>query len=311
LGFDGAIGTFVVAGQIKMSSSAATININLCGVTAENNGGNVNATTSWQDFMFIYNNVSDYNTPANLNGFLNVENRTNSVQTTNYCFIKNLRIYKGNVDGGFTISESDAANYGNGLTINTDDYTLDYSALDKTSSTISAIGSSYYDYIHKDGITIEDNSVYTLSFYAKSASGTPKMESYFYGSTGIITDLGYSEDIYEGGHIKHLSSGSDGYSYNYLSTTWKKYTIHWYVRLPSGANTTKNVLVCRLKEDATVYLSNIRFEKGFITDDTSTVSSLIKQTADNIELKVKNTGINIDDGTITLDANKTVVKGKL
>ena len=137
------------------------------------------------------------------------------------------------------------------------------------------------------------------------------MESYFYGSSEIITDLGYSEDIYEDGHIKHLSSGSDGYSYNYLSTTWKKYTIHWYVNLPAGVTTTKNVLVCRLKEDATVYLSDIRFEKGFITDDTSTASSLIKQTADNIELKVKNTGINIDDGTITLDANKTVVKGKL
>ena len=321
LGFDGATGTFVVAGQIKMKSSAATININLCDVTAENNGGNVSATTSWQDFMFVYNNVSSYNTPDNYNGFLDVENLTNSVKTTNYCFIKNLRIYKGNVDGGFTISESDAANYGNGLTINTDDYALDYSALDtstylgmpvyKTSSTISAIGSSYYDYIHKDGITIEDNSVYTLSFYAKSASGTPKMESYFYGSSEIITDLGYSEDIYEDGHIKHLSSGSDGYSYNQLSTTWKKYTIHWYVRLPSGGTTTKNVIVCRLKENATVYLSDIRFEKGFITDDTSTASSLIKQTADNIELKVKNTGINIDDGTITLDADKTVVKGKL
>lgn len=39
--------------------------------------------------------------------------------------------------------------------------------------------------------------------------------------------------------------------------------------------------------------------------------SLIKQTVDNIELKVKNTGINIEDGTITLNADKTNVNGNL
>lgn len=39
--------------------------------------------------------------------------------------------------------------------------------------------------------------------------------------------------------------------------------------------------------------------------------SLIKQTVDNIELKVKNTGINIEDGTITLNAYKTNVNGNL
>ena len=57
-----------------------------------------------------------------------------------------------------------------------------------------------------------------------------------------------------------------------------------------------------------------QLESSDFNDFDTTMSeaySRIRQTANEIELKVKDTGIDIENGTITLDANKTIVNGDL
>jgi hypothetical protein len=111
----------------------------------------------------------------------------------------------------------------------------------------------------------------------------------------------------------------DGLTKTTISTDWKHYFVYWHTKLDTSATNylVKNILPICLdystnsnNTTAVVEFYGVKFAEGYVAEDNY-YESLIKQTASDIELKVKNTGINIDDGTITLDATKTTVKGNL
>lgn len=65
----------------------------------------------------------------------------------------------------------------------------------------------------------------------------------------------------------------------------------------------------RIQSTVTSHTTSIDTLNGDMANKAST--SQLTQTAENIEAKVNATGVNITNGTITLDADKTIVKGKL
>lgn len=64
-----------------------------------------------------------------------------------------------------------------------------------------------------------------------------------------------------------------------------------------------------------LWIAGAKIYKGYLSRSqviqTFNSGSMIRQTADDIELKVKNTGINIEDGTITLTADNTIISDDL
>ena len=72
--------------------------------------------------------------------------------------------------------------------------------------------------------------------------------------------------------------------------------------------------IARLVIDSSSISSTVSKHTTYINDVSTRVvdvSSLISQTADNIRLQVMSTGIDLDTSTITLDSDKTIIKGNL
>jgi hypothetical protein len=311
LGFNGTQGvgeTYIVECQIKMQTTARTLNINLCDVTARNGKSIFNATTDWKDFIGIFDNVNDFNYVGNYNGFLDIENDTESL--TNWAFIKNLKITKSTIKTDFCIADEDHVVdkaslisdwITNSLEIETDKIN-NYTVYKTTSNPTTSVNN--INYCYKNDYTIKNNQTYTLSFWAK-ADKEAVISSFFYPSMEVPNIPNFCP--------------MDGYTLSTVTTSWKHYFIYWHTNLDTSANNylVKNILpICMNystnsnNASAVVEFYGVKFAEGYVAEDNY-YESLIKQTASDIELKVKNTGINIDDGTITLDATKTTVKGNL
>lgn len=132
---------------------------------------------------------------------------------------------------------------------------------------------------------------YTIAFMAKS-DGQVNITSVFGG--GDSTNRTYSTTVLDNwllyvGHCYLNSSGVKTLTIGRVTDSWASATKLWI----AGAKIYKG------------YLSRSELIKNFNS------GSMIRQTADDIELKVKNTGINIEDGTITLNANNTIVSDDL
>lgn len=161
----------------------------------------------------------------------------------------------------------------------------------------------YYDLISTD-VVLEPNKTYTLSFYAK---GKGHILSYLYPNA--VIGWMQSDNTIRVDNNNANSSG-DGNTATLLTNDWKHYTISWTTA--KDINGSKKLLIARLTAPTKeLYLAAPKLEIGGNATRLDITKSIIKQTADDIMLKVKNTGINIEDGTITLKADKTTINGNL
>ncbi len=161
-------------------------------------------------------------------------------------------------------------------------------------------------------IALELYQTYTLSFYAK---GSGNLTSYLYPQAvmGWIQDDGTLMVDQE----SHTSS-TDGRSSIELTSEWKRYVITWTVYCNDGLD--KELLIGRIRQNNDAYIAAVKFEKGGYATAyqryTDKSFSKITQTVGNIKAEVydelnKSTGIDISSGSITLNADKTTIKGNL
>lgn len=296
------------------------VNFNLCDVNAKE--GIQMLTTTIQHYELHYTLIdNEYIYPdknSGYNGFFDCERV--DANTNGIIYVSNLKIEKGALSTKFSIAPEDVENFNNGNLVSPTEWALN--KLTKTDEKVEGydvyvnsgnptVSSPTIDYIYLNGVDIEDETPYTLSFWAKSDTEGAVITSQFYGNGGIINgDWG--------------SVAGDGKTNTTLSTTWNKYYIHWYTCLSSVDSTsnTKYVLPLIISYDennsvngsAKFYIAGVKFEKGFVNDKSelpNSISSLIKQTADNIQLKVQNTGIDIQNNVIALSSKNTVITGDL
>lgn len=174
-------------------------------------------------------------------------------------------------------------------------------------------GSEYKDMVEWENIKIEPGTYYTLSFWAK---GSGSVASFFYHpGGGCMASVSNKEG--------NTGDGSDGYITTRLSSTAKRYWVTWKTK--NSVEGSERLLPIRVSTGSSAYLWGCKLERGNTATDWSpapedndfdyATSSQLTMTANNIELSVKNdlnnTGINIDNNTITLNANKTTINGDL
>lgn len=318
LGFNGENGEFIVTCEMRMQTSGASITVDLCDRNAEYGAGSFGLGTTWVKKVFQFKNVSNYNTPGNFNGFIDF---TGGFTNTNRLYVRKLCITKGTVAQEFITSVLDTQNHNsdnitNLVFSNISTTSKAYKGYDVYSPTVyNTSGTDTTDYIYQNNMTLKTNTVYTLSFWASSQQSNVVIASYLYGNGGCV-DGTILPDINSITRVGEMTSGNntDGATYSYLGSAYKHYIIHWY-----NKNTGKrNLLVMRTSHDwwkgseqPNIKITGIEFREGYWVEDELNTQSMIRQTASEIELKVNNTGINIEDGSITLNANNTTVIGNL
>ena len=117
---------------------------------------------------------------------------------------------------------------------------------------------------------------------------------------------------------RSATSSTDGHTTINLTSEWTKYIITWTAYWTGDS--IKNLIVARLSPNTDAYIACIKLEKGgratVYQRYTDNSISKIVQTAGNIKAEVydelnKSTGIDIKSGSITLNADKTTIKGNL
>lgn len=317
LGFNGESGEFIVTCEMRMQTSGASITVDLCDRNAEYGAGSFGLGTTWVKKVFQFKNVNNYNTPGSYNGFIDF---TGGFNNTNRLYVRKLCITKGNIAQEFITSSLDIQNHNsdniaNLVFSNISTTSKAYKGYDVYSPTVyNTSGTDTTDYIFQNNMTLKTNTVYTLSFWACSQSNVV-IASYLYGNDGCV-DGTILPDINSITRPGEMTSGnnSDGVTYSYLGAAYKHYIIHWYNKNAGQ----RNLLVMRTghewwkgSEQPNIKITGIEFREGYWVEDELNTQSMIRQTASEIELKVNNTGINIEDGTITLNANNTTVIGNL
>ena len=135
-----------------------------------------------------------------------------------------------------------------------------------TGSTVTTIdfpvssSSTFKDYSFVTVTECNDN-YYTLSFEAKvSATGHPKLESFFYNPNTTVSSTP-SQGSGSTGHDGEANQGQ-------LTTEQKKYSVTWH---QTAANKVKSVIVARVWNHAstkfTLSLRNVKFESGTKSTD--------------------------------------------
>ncbi|MBO5601154.1 MAG: hypothetical protein J5957_00915 [Prevotella sp.] len=172
--------------------------------------------------------------------------------------------------------------------------------------------------------------VYTISFWAKSAIDGLKIHAGLYGyvtASGSGTTTDYNTHNSAARYTEKATGGiyanADGECIHTLTTSWKRYYSRFYIQ--TGVTCVpiiqcNNGLPLGSEDSVYLYIADVRFEEGYIADESDPMSisgartrseSKFNLTADKIELKLNNTGIDIENNLITLDANKTIVNGEL
>lgn len=321
LGFDGVGGDFVVSCQMKMQTTAKTINVNLCDTTAEDEASAAAVTTDWQNFTFYFKDVTRYiggtsETTTSYNGFIDFEGAT----STNRVYVRHLMINRGNVAIAWGVSSKDIEAYKDEenlvtqWTLNKVNVTADkYKGYEGYVTNENPTSSTTIQYISKASVALEKNTPYTLIFYART-DGDMLLSSYF-ALSGTVVDgtikSGYSD--LKAGETSEQNR-PNGVTYTRISGDIKKFTIHWYNHTATSATVVVSRISGNMASDNTskqLYIYGPELRKGYWTETQANSQSLIRQTSNEIELKVKNTGINIEDGSITLDADNTTITGNL
>ena len=314
LGFNGIGGDFVATFYIKAVTNNTKVHIDICDVDPTD-GVYITATTSWKKMTLYFKDVNSYtDVSSGWNGFMDFENLDN----TGTIYIRQLQIERGTVPSEFGICLEDLQNYGNdsinnwnfrnvdtienGFNTNGTNYNVYQTNTNPSSN-------NYIDYITLSSITLKDKTTYTLSFWAKTDTDGTEISSYLYPN---ILNSNLSPYYFSSNSCQTESNKSDGFTITKLTTSWRKYYIHWYVDT-SNINTTlvKNIIPLRLSNTtAKISIADINFEEGYICEGNDKVSSIIRQTANDILLQVQDINIKIDNKQIELNGD-TKVNGSL
>ena len=206
----------------------------------------------------------------------------------------------------------------------------------------STVNSDNYLDLAQQEITLklEPDTYYTLSFYAKGANGQGIDNGGIYRYKGRVTTFVYPEvgtEYADNHHTFTTTSKWQRYSYTFKTLSTVSPTNTYRVLFRLIADTTSNnvtyysnTYICmpKLEEGtmATAWDSNNVDMKSYISQKADsieakivsedTVKSLISQNGSQIKAEVydeidKATGINITNGSITLNADKTTINGNL
>ena len=322
LGFDGIGGDFAVTCKMKMKTTNTNVNVNICD-TNDLNQPTVRVTTEWNSYQFVIKNVNRYignvADTGGYNGFIDFE--SSDISNTNRLYVKDLMIVRGNIPSDFNYSWKDYEN------VNTDNiidwsYDANIAATDERykgyvvykPTEYNTDDESYTDFIFANNKSLKTNTPYTLSFYAKCENPCV-IQAFLYGNGGCVDGTcGMINTIDKEGEIT-ISNLNDGVTSMRVGTHWKQFIIHWYNQ-NSG---NRNIIAYRDSADNWDYIDTtpnlsicgVEFHEGYWDKDLLNSQSLIRQTATEIEMKVNNTGINIYDGSITLNAENTTINGNL
>lgn len=172
--------------------------------------------------------------------------------------------------------------------------------------------------------------VYTISFWARSEQEGLKIHTGIYSyvtASGSSSGNEYNKHniaaVYTDKATEGMYDNAGGECIHTLTTSWKRYYAHFYIM--TGVTSApiiqcNNGLLIGTTTSKYVYIADVRMEEGYIADESDPMSisgartrseAKFNLTADNIELKLNNTGIDIENNLITLDANKTIVNGEL
>jgi hypothetical protein len=311
----------------------------------------VTVTTSWKEFTFTYEipNDTDHFNGSNVNGHITFEGNRSTMTSSNRLYVDRLMISFGSPTiEAYNVSWRDYENSKitryDALKIDDDSWNIsNYLVVDYPNESHKGYpvkhinggtsGTAYIDYISFTTSTLESNKHYTLSFYAKTTSNyqnykfqafmanafeAPPENEPNYNSTTPIENLTVWPTKASASALNINTSQAnicDGQTNFQLNTDWQKITIHWY-KNTSGSITVIPLRALKQGTSSTwlapdVYLAGVELREGWWDDNAIESNSLIAQSANEIELKVKNTGINIDDGTITLNASNTTINGNL
>lgn len=318
LGTENIGGDFAVSCWMKMKNAATYVDVNFCDVN-DPEQQTVRVTTSWKFFQFNFYNVSRFISPDSFNGFIDFE--SNDISNSNRLYVRELMIVRGNIPCDFTPSWKDYeyANTDNIIdwTYNsniapTDEKYKGYVIYQPTQ--YNTTDGTYTDFIFANSLQLKTDTPYTLSFYAM-AQHPCKIESYLSGNGGCVdgTLSAINPNIDYGQST--ISNLSDGYTASNIGDNWQHYIIHFYNQKTGNRN-----LICYRDsidnwEDTTVLpnlsIAGMEFKEGYWDKELLNSQSLIRQTATEIELKVQNTGINIQEGIINLTSENTNINGNL
>lgn len=322
LGFDGIGGDFSLTCWMKMKTTNTNVSVNVCDVndTAQQT---VSVTTIWKQFSFTFKNVTRYigdaSDTGNYNGFLDFE--SNDISSTNRLYVKDIMLTRGNIPCDFNYSWKDYeyANTDNLIDLSydtniapTNERYKGYVVYKPTQYNMN--DGEWSDFIYANNLSLKQNKPYTLSFYAKCEHPC-YIEQYLKDNGGLCD--GTITSITEPDSEGEMTCGNlnDGYTGCRLGTHWTQFIIHWYNQNTGNRNlialrdsidnwddtsTTPNISIC-----------GVEFREGYWDKDLLNSQSLIRQTATEIELAVNNTGINIYDGSIVLNAENTTINGNL
>lgn len=314
---NGKTGDYVVSFDIYGWGEDSSLKFQLCDVNPTN-GNSFNALGGQWKHYDLYFTIPENNTYVNRtswNGFFDVEGNTKNLA------IRNFQVIRGNISADFAYSQDDlddvdingsqifeitANSQSSSSTVVETTDTIDSTDITYTVYQIPYTGSkTYYNPIQSSSprqLTV--NKSYTLTFYAKSSVANTIASVYLYPS--LLKALSY-DFLSLPSVAGEQSSGSrnDGQTVIQLDTTWRKFIIHFY----NQSSSNLNLIIGRLENQTSCTLSvgGIDFEEGFIVDDYESSKSVIRQTSDNITANItnglRNTGININDGKIQLNAN--------
>lgn len=323
LGTNGEGGDFVVSFDARVLKNT-TINVNFCDIGAEENNGDIALTTTFQHYVLHFKNIhTDYLNQALYNGFIDFEPKT--PDETNQLYVANFMLERGTIPSEkFSISEADRNNYGNNNsftawkkdpTVQIVNETINGKSVQAYKVEGVPSGETYVNMLKgnnlKNKMKIKPQKVYTLSFWAKASESGHGIYCYLLPN---ISDIGLEGVIYKdingAGTQEQKTSRIDGSTLCEIDSTWRKFYIHWHPHKVIG---TINCNVGRLFTNMTVWLSDVKFEEGYICDENITSQetySSIKQTAESILAQVNDTYIKIGDGNITLNGD-TKVNGSL
>lgn len=330
LGFEGIGGDFCVTCSMKMRNTAAGINVNLCDVN-DADQQTVNVTTTWQRFTFHFKNITNYIDPINsFNGFIDFEG--SSITSTNRLYVKDLMITRGNVPSEFNVSWKDLEN------ANTDPIlqwqydtriqptNTSYKGYNVYSPTqYNTEEGHYIDYIFYNNKQLKTNTVYTLSFWAKADTAC-KISQFFYGNGGCVDGTATSVNILQQAGDITISNATDGMTQCYVGTTWKQFVIHWY-----NMNSGNRSIICYRDNvenwsnyDASTWsqqtthttpnlsIAGMEFREGYWEKELLNNQSLIRQTANDIEMSVNNISLRLDGISSEIELNgDTKINGSL
>ena len=323
--------------EMKMQANNSKVKVDLCDTDPSNiaedtttHRREVQVTTAWQPYSFIYevtNDVAHFNA-SNVNGHITFS--SSSLEDTNRLYVRNLMITKGDIPNDVNISWKDYESQMTrdaALVIKDDEWS--HRAINATSDqfkgytvwgcTSTAGITANTDIIWKNNVELKQGKIYTLSFYAKDTTTIGDLEgaraAYLYdnggcvnSTLGIVTPTKRIDANYNVGQPS-IGNRNDGYTEYMLNRGWQQFIIHWL-----NANTgNRSIIPMRILQSTSdkFEIAGVELREGWWDVDGLNSTSLIKQTADEIVLKVKDTGIDINDGTITLSADNTVVDGQL